>query len=339
MKKILTIFMMIIILLAGNSYAVRSQTVEPVRLEEINQQWQDSAHALAEVNCSSCHLEEKTQKFVAQPTLESCRSCHEEHVETFLLGKHGIRTLEGLSPLTPKMAELPMKESAKNTEMNCNTCHNVHTVNTHMAAVDSCLSCHNDTHSLNYKNSQHAQLFAAEGNLPRPSPKSVTCSACHLPRQQQNGTVFVNHNNTYTLLPRDRMVKEVCINCHGVEYAYESIFDDALVENNFAAAPTQDMETFEMIRALEKERSGSNKTQTKTKPVQLQQPPGKSLSEMTETELFKIQEALYNAGFDVSVDGFYGEGTEAALQEFQRQNQINEGGKVGAKTRSALGLQ
>ncbi len=338
MKKILTIFMVVVTLLAVNSYTVRSQTVEPVELQEINQQWQNSAHALAEVNCSSCHLESETNKFIAQPTAESCRSCHEEHVETFLLGKHGIRTLEGLSPLTPKMADLPMKDSAKNKQMNCNTCHDVHTVNTYVAAVDSCLSCHNDTHSLNYKNSQHAQLFAQEGNLPRPSSESVTCSTCHLPRQQHNDTVFVNHNNTYTLLPRDRMVKEVCINCHGVEYAYESIFDHALVENNFAAAPTQEMETFEMIRALEEQRSGSKQPQTQTTQTQ-QQPPGKPLNEMAEVELFQIQDALYNAGFDVDVDGFYGQGTEAALQEFQQQNKINEGGKVGVKTRRALELQ
>jgi|GEM_PF-1334990 len=334
MRKILTLFMIVVMLLGVNSYAVRSQTVEPTQLEEINQQWQSSAHALGDVNCSSCHIEAETKQFITQPRAESCRSCHEEQVETFLLGKHGIRTLEGLSPLTPKMADLPMKESAKNKQMNCNTCHNVHTVNTYVAAVDSCLSCHNDTHSLNYKNSKHAQLFAQEGNLPRPSSESVTCSTCHLPRQPHNSTVLVNHNNTYTLLPRDRMVKEVCINCHGVEYAYESIFDDALVENNFAAAPTQEMETFEMVRALEKQRSGSKKTQTK----QPQQSPGKSLSEMTEVELLQIQEALYNAGFDVDVDGFYGPGTEAALQEFQQQNQINEGGKIGTKTRKVLGL-
>jgi len=59
---------------------------------------------------------------------------------------------------------------------------------------------------------------------------------------------------------------------------------------------------------------------------------------MTEVELLQIQEALYNAGFDVDVDGFYGPGTEAALQEFQQQNQINEGGKIGTKTRKVLGL-
>ena len=118
------------------------------RLREIEQQWQSSVHALAEVNCSSCHQDEETKAFIAKPTEESCKSCHENSVDTFLLGKHGIRTLEGLSPLTPTMAHLPMKESSLDKQMNCNTCHNVHTVNTYEASVDSCLTCHNDNHSL-----------------------------------------------------------------------------------------------------------------------------------------------------------------------------------------------
>ncbi len=56
MKKILIIFMVVVTLLGVNSYSVRSQTVEPAQLEEINQQWRNSAHALADVNCSSCHI-------------------------------------------------------------------------------------------------------------------------------------------------------------------------------------------------------------------------------------------------------------------------------------------
>jgi hypothetical protein len=69
--------------------------------------------------------------------------------------------------------------------------------------------------------------------------------------------VHVNHNNTYTLLPRDRMVAEVCMNCHGMEYAYQSIFDDEMVEANFNRLPTLEMETFELVRKLEQRRSGS----------------------------------------------------------------------------------
>ncbi|GAB4537657.1 MAG: hypothetical protein Tsb0014_26650 [Pleurocapsa sp.] len=225
------------------------------QLEEINQLWQTSAHALAEVNCSSCHQDENTKQFLAHPTEESCRSCHEYTVDTFLLGKHGIRTQEGMSPLTPAMANIPMKESSLDLQMNCNSCHNVHSVNTAQAAVDSCLTCHNDNHSLNYRNSPHATIVADINSLPRPDRNAVTCATCHLPRESHEKTIVVNHNNTYTLLPRDRMVKDVCMNCHGVEHAYNSIFDDELVEANFARPPTLKLETFDLVRALEKKRS------------------------------------------------------------------------------------
>ena len=229
------------------------------QLAEINQLWRGSAHALAEVNCSSCHQEAETQQLVVKPSYESCLSCHETEVETFLIGKHGIRLAEGMSPLNPSMAQIPMKASALDKQMTCNTCHDAHSVNTYQAAVDSCLGCHNDSHSLNYQNSKHSQLFVAEGKLPRPSAESVTCAACHLPRQHQEigNSVFVNHNNTYNLLPRDRMVADVCMHCHGMEYSYNSIFDDALVEANFDRPPNQDLETLQMVRKFEQKRSGT----------------------------------------------------------------------------------
>jgi hypothetical protein len=237
-----------------------ADTVNQAQLEESTQLWQTSAHALNEVNCSSCHQDADTQAFVANPDYESCQSCHEQAVDTFLLGKHGIRLLEGESPLTPAMARLPMKSSASDLEMTCGTCHNVHSVNTVQAAVDSCLGCHNDTHSLNYRNSTHAELFAASADLPRPSETAVSCATCHLPRHEEVGdstVTLVNHNNTYTLLPRDRMVQDVCMNCHGVEYSYNSIFDDDLVQANFDAPPHLSLETFELVRALEDRRTDS----------------------------------------------------------------------------------
>ena len=246
-----------LLLLVFNVFSapVLASEITGSELEKINQLWQGSTHALANVNCSSCHQNTDTKKFIAKPNQASCQSCHENEVDTFLLGKHGIRTLEGLSPLTPAMAHIAMKESALDKQMNCNTCHNVHSVNTYQAATDSCLTCHNDTHSLNYRNSRHAQIVADAGSLPRPNQESITCATCHLPRQKINNITVVNHNNTYTLLPRDRMVKEVCMHCHSVEYAYNSIFDDDLVEANFARPPTQKLETFELVRSLEKKRS------------------------------------------------------------------------------------
>lgn len=231
----------------------------PAQMDEAIQLWQTSAHALNEVNCSSCHGSSETQEFVAQPDIASCQTCHESAVDTFLLGKHGIRTLEGETPLTPAMARLPMQPDAMARQMTCNTCHDVHSVNTVQAAVDSCLSCHSDSHSLNYENSRHAELFAADRDLPRPSASAVSCATCHLPRHQMGtgdaARTLVNHNNTYTLLPRDRMVKDVCMNCHGMEYSYNSIFDDDLVEANFDAPPTLVLETLDLVRAFEERRT------------------------------------------------------------------------------------
>ncbi len=235
-------------------------------LQEINQQWETSAHALNDVNCASCHQNSETDAFEANPTHESCQSCHEDAVDTFLLGKHGIRLLEEQTPLTPAMARIPMKHEAFDKQMNCNACHDVHTVNTVQASVDACLTCHNDNHSLNYENSKHAKdVFATlkeNPELPRPGAEAVTCATCHLPRTAQkkgDGSLFVNvnHNNTYTLKPADRMVGDVCMNCHGLEYSYNSIFDEELVEANFDRPPTLSHESFDLMRAAEKRRAGN----------------------------------------------------------------------------------
>lgn len=250
----------LVVLLSFGSGSAASATTEQ-ELNDITGLWQSSAHALNDVNCASCHQDSETKEFMAVPNYETCQSCHEQAIDTFLLSKHGIRLLEGSKPLTPAMARLPMKHDAMDKQMNCNACHNVHSANTVEASVDACLTCHNDNHSLNYQNSRHAELFAESKTLPRPAPGAVSCSTCHLPReihgQGDNEAVKVNHNNTYNLKPQDRMVGDVCMNCHGIEYSYNSIFDPELVEANFDRPPTLEMETFELMKAAEARRSGN----------------------------------------------------------------------------------
>ena len=155
-----------------------------------------------------------------------------------------------------------MQHDVMQKQMNCNACHDVHSANTVEASVDACLTCHSDNHSLNYQNSRHAELFAASQELPRPGPGAVSCSTCHLPRvthgQGDSATVKVNHNNTYNLKPQDRMVGDVCMNCHGIEYSYNSIFDPELVEANFDRPPTLEMQTFGLMEAAEARRTGNN---------------------------------------------------------------------------------
>ncbi|NER82453.1 MAG: hypothetical protein F6K42_23395 [Leptolyngbya sp. SIO1D8] len=257
--RILMTGLLVLLLLLGWTAPAWGDSVDQAGIDERTQLWQSSVHALNQVNCSSCHQDSATKAFVVHPGQESCQSCHGQAVDTFLLGKHGIRLLEGITPLMPEMARLPMKAAARDIPMTCGSCHDVHSVNTVQAAVDSCLTCHNDTHSLNYENSRHAQLFATDRSLPRPSGSSVSCATCHMPRHEvkagEGSVTLVNHNNTYTLLPRDRMVKEVCMNCHGVEYSYNSIFDDDLVEANFDKLPNLSLETFDLMRAFEKRRT------------------------------------------------------------------------------------
>mgnify|MGYP001803376440 CR=1 FL=1 len=245
---------------AGFSEGLVASAATEQELNDITTQWQTSVHALNDVNCASCHQSSETKEFVTAPNHESCQSCHEQSVDTFLLSKHGIRLLEEKSPLTPAMARLPMQHDAMQKQMNCNACHNVHSANTVEASVDACLTCHNDTHSLNYQNSKHAELFAASKELPRPGTGAVSCATCHLPRGTDEFDVTlvrVNHNNTYNLKPQDRMVGDVCMNCHGVEYSYNSIFDPELVEANFDRPPTLELQTFDLMKAAEAKRTGN----------------------------------------------------------------------------------
>ncbi len=246
----------IVVLLLGLTWPA---TANALTVDEATDLWTDSTHALQGVNCSSCHQVDGTGDFVASPDQESCRRCHEFSTDTFLLGKHGIRTLEGQSPLTPEMALLSMQPDAHGTEMTCNTCHDVHAQDMHTASVDACLTCHSDDHSLNYLNSKHAGLLTGNENLPRPGAGEVTCATCHLPRQKVSGEVRVNHNNTYNLLPGDRMVADVCMNCHGFEFSYNAVFDDDLVTENFAHLPEHNHESLAMVRALRDRRNNRNR--------------------------------------------------------------------------------
>ncbi|MEY2977818.1 MAG: hypothetical protein RLZZ435_1957, partial [Cyanobacteriota bacterium] len=43
--------------------------------------------------------------------------------------------------------------------------------------------------------------------------------------------------------------------CHGMEYSFNNIFDDEVVESNFAYGSEQDLQTLQMIRAASANRS------------------------------------------------------------------------------------
>ena len=229
---------------------------------EILESWKTSFHAQRDVNCSECHG--RAASFDSLPEDSVCTRCHTSETQSFQRGKHGARTAVNLAPLRPGDARRPMEQKAAKKQLGCSTCHDPHSVDTRRAAVESCLGCHDDQHSKNFKGSKHELLFSGETG-PRPSSTAVTCATCHMPRMrignERNSRVVVNHNNSWTLLPRDRMVKEVCLACHPLDLALDSIFDEELIRNNFKGFPKKKHETLKMVEA----QSGDERPKEETK--------------------------------------------------------------------------
>lgn len=230
---------------------------------EITSAWALSAHAQADVNCTSCHADGKMQ-FSSVEILEQCAGCHSEQEESFTQGKHGMRLssklpenfAEQVGAMSPHLARVPMQTDASG-ELNCVSCHGAHEVDVQFAAVEACLSCHSDEHSLAYKESPHFNTWKA-------SPEDgVSCASCHLPRETHGEQIVVNHNQNHNLRPNEKMLP-VCLNCHGAEFSLAAMADKKLISQNFKHKPADKHETFDLIRDRIAKISNSKNKQTKS---------------------------------------------------------------------------
>lgn len=223
---------------------------------QILHDWSSTAHARAGVNCTSCHNveDEESGQMLWQddPGYESCQECHEHETQGFLEGKHGMRLALGLSPMTPGMAKIPMRPEAAHRELSCASCHEPHRFNTNYAAVDACLNCHNDEHSLAYKDSKHYQLFVQASKGLKQDREAVSCATCHMPRveRSRSGETFtlVDHNQNNSLRPNEKMVRSSCIQCHGLQLTLNALADEDLIRRNFQGMPSTFVDSLEMAR-------------------------------------------------------------------------------------------
>ena len=109
------------------------------------------------------------------------RDCHQHETEGWLASRHGMKVKQGLGHMTPGEARLPMHAPVAHHQLDCSSCHQPHDYNTQVAAVDSCIQCHNDDHSNNYLNSKHYKIWQREmaGEV-APEPESAAQRAiCH----------------------------------------------------------------------------------------------------------------------------------------------------------------
>jgi len=222
---------------------------------DIVEAWSQSKHALAEVNCASCHSNE-SNVWVEKPKIDACQSCHESEFDGFVSSKHGMRLAPSLSydlsPMSPEKARLDFHEESLTSELTCSACHDPHQPNLQTAAVDSCLGCHADQHSLAYESSPHARAKNTEINGHGKKKSGVTCATCHMPTEQhkkiidkatRTKKISVQHNQSATLKPNEKMIRPVCLQCHSLEFSIDALADETLILNNFNGKPSIHVES------------------------------------------------------------------------------------------------
>ena len=239
--------------------------------------WAGSGHAAAGVNCAGCHaatIEQYAAPAAVEshwndaPPPTVCEDCHRRQARSFVLGRHGMRghpevarprdprpVLEriGLSlpepvvdwladpplPRTVTVAEarLPMRADAAHRSPDCTACHGPHAVDTRHAAVEACASCHDDPHTRAYFGSPHHRRWRAESAGTAPSGAGVSCATCHMTKSERRGVVTTSHNQNDSLRPNEKMIRPVCLDCHGLRFSLDALADPALIERNFTGRP------------------------------------------------------------------------------------------------------
>jgi hypothetical protein len=243
--------------------------VELMQSREIVGDWLATAHAKAGVNCSGCHKDEKegAATWVKRPDHKACATCHEAEGKGFLAGKHGMRLAEGLAPMTPVRARKPMHARAARTELGCTSCHGAHRFDTKKAAVEACVGCHRDQHTAAYQRSPHYALWEKELAGETPPGSGVSCASCHLPRVEHRmpdagvRRTLVEHNQNDNLRPNEKMIRPVCMSCHGLGFSIDALADADLARHNFAGKPASHIRSLDMVARRVKEQAEKKRTQ------------------------------------------------------------------------------
>ena len=220
-------------------------------------------------------------RWVDAPDMRVCEGCHKMEANTFALGRHGMRRhpliapprdtdrrLEalGLGSILPKgiaawladpvpptlmtVAEsrLPMRDDAVNGTLDCGTCHQPHAVDIKRAAVQACASCHDDTHTKAYFDSVHYGLWRAELAGEAPPGSGVSCATCHMVKFESRGKIMTNHNQNDNLRPNEKMIRSICLDCHGLGFAIDSLADAGLVARNYRGKPAVQVKSIEWAK-------------------------------------------------------------------------------------------
>ena len=231
-------------------------------------------------------------RWIEAPDTGVCEDCHKPEAKTFARGRHGMRGhpsiaaprdpgrgleaigLGGVVPgavaawfadpprpvrMTVAEARLPMRADAAPASLDCGACHRPHAVDTLRAAVEACASCHDDAHTRAWFGSPHHALWQAELAGEAPPGAGVSCATCHMAKVGRRGKIVTNHNQNDVLRPNEKMIRPVCLDCHGLGFAIDALADAALVARNFRGKPSVHVESIEWAvrRASDPARAGN----------------------------------------------------------------------------------
>jgi formate-dependent nitrite reductase cytochrome c552 subunit len=161
-----------------------------------------------------------------------------------------------------------MHAKAHAAELGCTSCHAAHRFDTRKAAVEGCTGCHRDEHTASYERSPHYALLKKEIAGEAPAGSGVSCASCHLPRIEHRAPdsgakrMLVQHNQNDNLRPNEKMIRPVCMSCHGLGFSIDALADRRLVQDNFLGQPrvhvkSTDMVAERMKQLQEKRRRGA----------------------------------------------------------------------------------
>jgi len=218
-------------------------------------QWSASGHARAGVNCRACHQPDAKLPWRDRLDHRVCSNCHSSEMQTFMDGLHGMRLKQQLPPLKVGDADRPMLRESRDRTLNCVSCHGAHRFDAVEAAVEACLGCHADRHSLAYKTSVHYDLWQKELNGELPTGSGVSCATCHMPRVQYDvndwfSRILVQHNQSATLEPNEKMLRPACLYCHGLGFSLDALADQELIEANFNGTPSVHVRSLDMAESV-----------------------------------------------------------------------------------------
>ena len=145
--------------------------------------------------------------------------------------------------MTVAEARLPMRPESASEVLDCGTCHRPHAVDVERAAVAACASCHDDAHSRAYFDSAHYALWQAEIAGAAPPGAGVGCATCHMAKSKRRGAVVTSHNQNEILRPNTKMIRPVCLDCHGLRCAIDALADAERVASNFQGKPEVHVES------------------------------------------------------------------------------------------------